>query len=75
MLNGPLREITLSSNEKDATPSESVSMLPKSPTCLEKSVGAPCALSRGLKWGPADVQPLLRSPEALDKECKDGHIF
>lgn len=46
-----------------ATPSESVTMLPKSPTCLFSSSGAPWVLPKGLKWGPAEVQPLVLSPK------------
>lgn len=45
-------------------PSPLASMLPKSPTCLFSSLGAPCSLPQGLKWGPADVQPLVLSPNS-----------
>jgi hypothetical protein len=33
---------------------------PRSPTCLSASEGAPWLLPWGLKWAPAEVQPLLR---------------
>ena len=65
MLSGPLREMRESSKEKVATPAASAAMLPRSPTCRLRSCGAPCVRSKGLKCGPADAQPLLRSPEAL----------
>lgn len=47
-----------------ATPLASVVMLPKSPTCLTSSSGAPWVLENGLKWGPAEVQPFVLSPKA-----------
>lgn len=55
----------MSSNEKVATPFESLSMFPKSPACRFLSVGAPWVRLNGLKCGPAERQPLLKSPEAL----------
>ena len=81
MLKAPFSEMRLSSNDKVATPFESVSMFPKSPTCLfwRESPGDPCVTSNGLKWGPADKQPLLRSPAALSasrvspmQQCRDS---
>jgi hypothetical protein len=45
-----------------ATPEPSVLMLPKSPTCLSSSSGAPWVLENGLKCGPAEVHPLVLSP-------------
>lgn len=45
-----------------ATPLPLVLMLPKSPTCLVSSSGAPCVLPNGLKCGPADVHPFVLSP-------------
>jgi hypothetical protein len=39
--------------------------VPRSPTCLSDASGPPWFLPWGLKWGPADVQPLELSPNSL----------
>ena len=61
---GPISLTKLSVLEPLATPSALVGMLPKSPTCLFSSSGAPWVFLKGLKWGPAEVQPLVLSPNS-----------
>ncbi len=46
---GPINLINLSVVEPSAKPLASVEMLPKSPTCLTSSPGAPWVLPNGLK--------------------------
>jgi len=58
----PINLTNKSCLEPLAIPDASVVTLPKSPTCLLSSSGAPCSLENGLKWGPAEVQPLVLSP-------------
>ena len=65
ILNGPFSVITLSVNEKLATPDELDWIFPRSPTCLFVSLGAPCVLLNGLKCAPADRHPEVASPSWL----------
>lgn len=65
------------------TSADGESDLPRSPMCLSSSVGPPWFFLCGLKWGPAEVHPLLRirsvrtgvlvayvlSPNSLDISC------
>ena len=41
-----------------------VHTLPMSPAWRTASVGAPCFILAGLKWGPVDMQPLVVSPNS-----------
>lgn len=43
-------------------PSSLMAMLPKSPKWRSKSSGAPWCVPFGLKWLPAEMQPLVSSP-------------
>ncbi len=52
----------LISNAPFPLPLSSVLKLPRSPTWRVESEGAPCVLPKGLKCGPAEVQPLVLSP-------------
>lgn len=70
MLKGPFKEIKLSVRERVAVPYSSLSMFPRSPTCLTESEGAPWVLPYGLKCVPVDIHPLLRSPRELLVEFK-----
>jgi hypothetical protein len=65
MLKGPFKEIKLSVKEMVAVPYSSLSMFPRSPTCLTESEGAPWVLSYGLKCEPVDRHPPLKSPREL----------
>jgi len=57
MLSGPVRDITESVILTLAIDEPSASILPKSPTCLISSVGAPWVFPKGLKCGPELMQP------------------
>ena len=70
MLKGPFKEIKLSVRERVAVPYWSLSMFPRSPTCLTESEGAPWVLPYGLKCVPVDIHPSLRSPRELLVEFK-----
>lgn len=65
MLKGPFKVMRLSLRAMVAVPYSSLSMFPRSPTCLIESEGAPWVLSYGLKCDPVDKHPLLRSPKEL----------
>jgi len=65
MLVGPFKEMKLSLKEMVAVPYSSLSMFPRSPTCLTESEGAPWLLPYGLKCDPVETQPSLRSPREL----------
>ena len=43
-----------------ATPLSSATMFPRSPACLFSSLGPPWSFPKGLKWGPALLQPAER---------------
>lgn len=59
----PDNEICLSEMSTFATPPAAVTF-PKSPTCLSPSVGPPWVFPNGLKCAPADIQPLVPSPNS-----------
>jgi len=61
---GPYNLTNLSVIEPFAKPEASVLMLPKSPTWRFSSDGPPWVLEKGLKCGPAEVQPLVLSPNS-----------
>ena len=64
MLLAPVREMNVSDMLIATFPSASAITFPKSPACRAPfgSSGAPCVHPSGLKWGPADVQPSVLSP-------------
>lgn len=64
MLSFPLSEICLSVMSIFATPASSAMTFPKSPACRTPWVGPPCSFPNGLKWGPADMHPLVLSPNS-----------
>lgn len=73
MLLAPANEIKLSVISILATPDASAWTLPKSPTWRSAEFGAPCSLPVGLKCGPADVHPLVLSPNSwMWKPCWPG---
>lgn len=67
MLLAPLREITESCWFNETSPLPFDWRFPRSPTWRTLSLGAPWVWSNGLKWGPAEVHPLVRSPHWLNK--------
>lgn len=69
---GPAKSIILSVMLILATPSSPAVTLPRSPTCLSASSGAPCSLLKGLKWAPALVQPTGRSQKV---KCLPGFQY
>lgn len=73
ILLAPFNEINLSDKLILAIPSEPASIFPKSPTWRTAASGAPCSTFVGLKWGPADVQPFVLSPNSwIWKPCNPG---
>ena len=53
--------------------SSSAATLPRSPTCLSTTPGAPWLLPKGLKWPPAPAQLSDRSPASwMWKPCSPG---
>lgn len=74
MLRGPDSDINESFMLTFATDESSASMLPKSPTCLTSSDGAPWVLPKGLKWGPELIHPKNQCTNKLtfmnrEKKC------
>ena len=75
MLFSPSSDMNLSQILIAALPFSSAITFPKSPACRAPlgSSGAPCVQPSGLKWGPADVQPSVLSPNWwMWKPCCPG---
>ena len=75
MLLSPVSDMNLSVMSIAAFPLSSAITFPKSPAWRDPlaSSGAPCVHPSGLKWGPADVQPSVLSPNwCIWKPCCPG---
>jgi len=72
-LNSPYNYILLSSYAKYPFPLSSVLILPISPTWRFSSKGPAWFVPNGLKWGPAVVHPLLKSPNSWI--CSPWRLF
>lgn len=57
MLRGPVSDMIESLKFTFVTDEPGASILPKSPTCLTSSSGAPWVFPKGLKCGPELIQP------------------
>lgn len=64
MVFNPVNDILESLISIRAVPDSSATIFPRSPTCLSSSSGAPWVLEWGLKCAPADVHPLVLSPNS-----------